>query len=55
MIASWGQAGRQMPHRMQDSSTILTVLPSTATASAGQTRAQARQLTHFSGMIEKNT
>ena len=46
-MASWGQAGRQSPQRVHASSTIQTRCSSTATASAGHTRTQARQATHL--------
>src|SRR5882762_9312973 len=50
-MASWGQAGRHNPQRVHASSTIETRCSSTATASAGQTRTQARQATHLSGAV----
>src|SRR5258706_7764481 len=55
MMALWGHAGRQRPTRMQASSTIQTFSFSTATASEGQTRTQARHATHSSGSILKST
>src|SRR5439155_16996598 len=47
--------GRQRPRRVHAGSTIQTLCSSTATASAGQTRTQARHATHSSGSILKST
>src|SRR6266487_3170179 len=55
MMALWGHAVRQRPTRMQASATIQTFSFSTATASEGQTRTQARHATHSSGSILKST
>src|SRR2546425_3712468 len=53
-MASWGHAGRQRPTRVQASSTIQTFWSSTATASEGHTRTQARHAAHNSGSILKS-
>src|SRR5215210_2607340 len=56
LMASWGQAGRHWPQRIQLSSSIWSSWGSSATmttASVGQTRTQAKEATHSSASMTK--